>query len=209
MMKYRQPILLALSAICVGGYWFHSYNQETLLGATDNLGQAVLKDDTKTIWSYLPNDERSSYGFDEKKFGKYWNSMIAPALKDFNSCKISLANASGVMLSFSSSAKGMESAKFDLFVSGQMGNYYVPYMVSYSIFNVAGMRAQQVGGARYVHFQCIRDWIASHRRELEAVGVDHMRRGSGFPAYESFDHVDKSLNQAVVHFKEQVSVASR
>ena len=208
-MKSRQSILIGLAVICLGGYAFRYATEDTMLSATNNIGEAIVKQDTHALWAYVPQDERQFYHLNEAKFAKYWNEMIEPSLKQFDGYQVSQASTNGIELSLTSSKPGWQQAKPGFMVSGQLGKYYVPFIVGFSAFDVAGLKAKDAGGRKYLRLQSFVDWFRDNRSHLERLGISKIRRDAAHDNGQTFEELDAYFKQGVAYNKTLVSVAFR
>jgi hypothetical protein len=192
-MKNRELILLTATTILVAGYFGNTLNQDTIDGASDRLAKAVLTSDTAAIWSFVPDDEREFYGLDQEKFAKYWKTVVQPNLENLDSVKLRAAGTNGIEVVLQSSRDKVAKSGFVLLVSGQMGRYYVPYIVATSGLHSAEISINAGPVTKYQRFDGYAKWAQDNKSQFESLGIHKIRRGPMFPG-ETMDEMSK-------HFK--------
>lgn len=196
----------------VAGYWYHQSRQDTIRTASDKFGRAVLAADTDALWNFLPQEDRKFYGFDKQRFGSFWSQAIAPGFKRFDCYRISTGDSNGLEVEFwDSRQKEYANPNWNrarLLVSGQLGDYFSPYLVACSISNVSVQDPTEIRTDQYVRFIKLDHWLTSHRGLLEGMGVAKICRGPGFDKGQTIDQLLADYRLAQVELKKRVAVAS-
>ncbi|MBS1700758.1 MAG: hypothetical protein JST12_03790 [Armatimonadetes bacterium] len=211
-MKHRQTILVSLATVMVAGYWYHQTRQDTIRTAAEKFGRAVLAADTDSLWNFVPQNDRKFYGFDKLRFASFWSQAVAPGFKRFNCYRISTGDSNGLEVEFwDSRQRGYVNPNWNrasLLVSGQMGDYYSPYLVTCSISNVSVQDPKEVRTDSYVRFAKMDRWLTSHRTLLENMGITKICRGPAFEKGQTIDQILSDYRRAQVELKKRVAVAS-
>lgn len=200
-MKHRQIVLMALAAASLGGYAFKSASTDTLPSAATRFGRAVLASDTDTLWSFVPDDERAFYKFDKQKFGQFWKEMIAPKASQFDSFEIGSTGSNGLEVILKSSREELRLSRSSWLISGQLGNYYVPFIVAYSSLNAAGTDPKETRSARYVRFEKYVSWIDENKTRLKELGIGKMRRGPSRQNGQTLDEIRAYFVKGIAKYK--------
>jgi len=208
-MKRRQIILLGTAVIALGGYALRIATTDTLPSAADKLGKALLTSDTDTIWSFVPEDDRSFYKYDKRKFDAFWSEIVAPKVQQFDSYEIVSSSSNGLEVMLRSSRSELKSTRLSWLVSGQLGKYYVPYMVAFSSINAAGVNPKETRTQRYVRLEQYVKWIDENKLRLQELGLARIRRGGAQPNGQTLEQIRAYFVRGIVKYKSEISVASR
>ena len=199
-MKNRAAFLYVAATLATVGYMAKLVYRDTLPKAADRMGKAILSNDTKTIWQMVPDSERALYGFDQTKFETFWMKIVRPHLKGLNQYQIESENDNGLNVVCKSSSAGDQGPHFSLLVSGQLGNYYSPYIVGYAClgsvnldYESAYVRKSEIF-ARYVR------WIDQNQALLTSIGITKIKRGPAFSP-ESFDEMKQKFQKITTEEK--------
>ncbi len=191
------------------GYFVRIQNEDTLSKAANRLGNAILASDTDTIWSFVPEDERRFYHFDKEKFAKFWRTIVQSKIKDIRTFSINPVGSNGLEVVFETQDSAHSFGRAGWLVSGQLGTYYVPYMVAYSSLNAASFDPHELRVDKYVRFEKYIHWIDQNRTTLENLGLGNMRRGRSCPNGQTLSEIRGDFVHAESMLKEQVTVATR
>lgn len=208
-MKYRSQILTGLAAILAVGYFIRVQNEDTLPKAANRLGNAILASDTDTIWSFVPEDERAFYHLDKERFAKFWLTLIEPKIKDVRTFSFNPVGSTGLEVVFETPNSEHSFGRAGWLVSGQLGSYYVPYMISYSSLNAASFDPHELRVDKFVRFEKYIRWIDQNRAALENLGLGSMRRGRSCPNGQTLAQIRRDFVHAETELKMQVTVATR
>ena len=189
----RQLILLAVTTATVAGYLANLKQQDTLPKAADRFAKAVISSDVATLWTFVPEDERAYYNLDEEKFSHYWRTIVQPHLKGFDSYEFEIDEANGFDVIAKTTNNPLTQRTFALLVSGQKGDYYVPYIIGKSCIYAAAADISGQNVTQFQRFDHYAKWASDNRSRLLVLGFNKIRRGPMFPG-ESPDEMSE-------HFK--------
>ncbi|MEI8280917.1 MAG: hypothetical protein WCG75_00790 [Armatimonadota bacterium] len=203
--RFRPVLLIGGAFFAATGYGLSILNQDTLQKAALRFGNAVLNSDTATLWTFVPNDERSFYGLDQKSFDTYWKSVIKPNLKDFHKFDIYASSSNGLdVITRRDKAKDTTPC-FTLKVSGQRGTYFVPYMIACSSVCVAGLNLESTKAPVHARFGQYVNWFDTNKSSLDAVGIFMIRRGPNFPG-ETIKHMKSHFQDIVAEDEARILI---
>jgi hypothetical protein len=177
----RQFVILSVAVLTVAGYLVSLKTQDTLPKAADRLGQAVISSDIDTLWSFVPKNERSFYNLDKEKFRKYWNTIVQPHVHGFNSIEFDASGTNGIEVVARTSRNPVSSKAFSLLVSGQNGDYYVPYFLATAGIHAVAADISNKNVKVYQRFELYSKWVATNKARLTELGFSKIRRG---PLYQ-------------------------
>lgn len=207
-MKLRPVLLVSSAALLLAGYLGSSLREDTIATASHRFGEAMVKSDTATIWTFVPDEERAYYGFDQRRFERFWTTIIEPRIKGLNSFHIESASNNGLVVVLESRDSKATSQKLSLLVSGQLGKYFCPYMVGYAVVGVANSGYAIRPTHKYEAFEHLAAWIRTNKSEFEAIGMTKIRRGPSYPS-QTLDEIALQWDKIARHDRQRVKVAAK
>lgn len=207
-MKARPILLFSTATLLLAGYFGSLLKEDNIKSASLRLGEAIAKSDTATIWTFVPDEERAYYGFDQKRFEKFWTTIVQPRIKGLNSFRLESAANNGLVVVMGSDDPKSTSQKFSLLVSGQLGKYFCPYIVGYAVVDVANSGYAILPAHRYQEFEHLASWVRTNKSELETVGISKLRRGAIYPS-QTLDQVALQFDKIARDDRQRIKVASK
>lgn len=177
----RQIYVLALTTVVMSCYLGSVVRQDTLSKSADRLAKAIVQGDTTTIWTFVPEDERKYYSLNQGKFAAYWEKIVQPHLKGVVTYEFSVAGTNGLEVVLKSSEPLNKQKLFSLLVSGQKGQYYVPYIIATSGLHAAAANIALKNLTTFQRFDHYAEWIKGSKQDLISLGFQRIRRGPLFP----------------------------